>query len=377
MDFLNEVKKISNQFSARLNHIDSEEATKNSLVLPFIQLLGYDIFDPTEVIPEFKVDVGTKGGERVDYALFNSGMPTLLVECHSYGSSNSGAHLSQLISCLKATNIRFGMITDGISYSIYSDLDDQDAKESMPFLEIHLLDYSESQVNELRLFTKSEFDKEESVVEAYRRKFLSDIRIRIARELTDPTDDFIRLIMRPEISGSSTKLDVNHFRPLIREAFDEIVDDCRVSHSNPAPYFAEYAIKPAPAVKPTELINWTSISQVSHVTHRDPPTAIKFEESESQQIDYWREVLREVTDWLVRTGRLSRNDLPIGGNGDGFPFVNSVPSSPNGADYIYPRRVSGDIFIETNYNANNLIMYSKKLLAHHSIDLEKIRLRFG
>lgn len=371
MGFSDKVKEISNQFSARVNHIDTEEATKNSLVLPFIQLLGYDIFDPTEVIPEYKVDVGTKLGERVDYALFHSGKPVLLVECNSYGSAHSDVHLSQLISCLKATNIRFGLMTDVISYSFYSDLDDKDSEESKPFLEIHILDYTESQVKKLRQFTKSEFHEEKSIAKVYRQKFLNDIQIRIAQEFTDPTDDFIRFIVRTEFTGSLTKQDVDHFRPLIREAFNKIVDDCNVSRSNPAPYFAESAIEPAPAKHSTELINWTSISQVSHVTHRSPPVAIRFGKDEYRPIDSWRDVLQEVADWLVKTERLSKKDLPINGSGDGFPFINSVPCSPNGPDYRYwaPRRVSGDIFIETNYNANNIIKYSKELLAHHSIDL--------
>lgn len=377
MGFLDEVKKISNQFSARVNHIDTEEATKNSLVLPFIQLLGYDIFDPTEVIPEFKVDVGTKGCEWVDYALFHSGKPALLIECRAYGSSHSDAHLSQLLDFLKVKNTKFGLLTDGISYSFYLDLDHQNVQESVPFFEIDILDYKESQINKLIQFTKSEFNEEKSVARVYRQKYLEAIQNRIAQEFTDPSDDFVRFIMRSEFSGSFTKQDVDHLRPFVREAFIKIVDECDASRSNPAPYFAESAIEPAPANHSTEQINWTSISQVSHVTHRDPPTSMKFGESESQPIDYWREVLLEVTDWLVRTGRLSRKDLPIGGSGYGFPFINSVPRSPNGPDYWDPKRVSGGIFIERNYNANNLIKYTKKLLAHHSIDLETIKLNFG
>ena len=69
-----------------VDHRDTEEATKSALVLPFIQMLGYEIFDPTEVVPEYTADVGTKKGENVDYALMQNGKPAVLVECKKYVS---------------------------------------------------------------------------------------------------------------------------------------------------------------------------------------------------------------------------------------------------------------------------------------------------
>ena len=68
MDFIDEVRTRSGRFAKRVEHLDTEEATKTSLVLPFIEMMGYSIFDPTEVVPEFTADVGTKKNEKVDYA---------------------------------------------------------------------------------------------------------------------------------------------------------------------------------------------------------------------------------------------------------------------------------------------------------------------
>ena len=376
MGFSDEVEKISNQFSTRVNYIDTEEATKNSLVLPFIQLLGYDIFNPTEVIPEYKLDVGAELGEKVDYALFHSGKPTLLVECNSYGSLHSDVRLSHLISCLRASNIRFGLLTDGISYSFYSDLDDPDTGVSKPFLKINVLDYKESQVKKLTQFTKPEFHEEKSVAEAYRQRFLSDIQIRITQEFTDPTDDFIRFILSTEFTGSISQEVVNQFRPIVRAAIREYVDGCVASRSNPAPYLADPPIEPAPLDHSIELTDWTPLSQIHHVTHMSPPVAIGFGRSDYRQTDSWRDVLYEVVDWLVRTEQLSKKDLPIGGSGNGFTFVNSVSNSPNGSGYISPRQVSRGIFVETHYNANTLIKHTKNILVHHSINLETIKLKF-
>ena len=157
MIFIDEVKKLSDQFAARISHLDTEEATKNSLVLPFIQMLGYDIFDPTEVIPEFTADVGTKRGEKVDYALIQNNKPAILVECKTYRSVLNHAYVSQLFRYFTVTDARFGILTDGIAYHFFSDLDQQNVMDSKPFFEFNLLDFTESQVEELKQFTKSNF----------------------------------------------------------------------------------------------------------------------------------------------------------------------------------------------------------------------------
>ncbi len=36
------------------------------MVMPFINALGYNVFDPLEVVPEYTADVGIKRGEKVD-----------------------------------------------------------------------------------------------------------------------------------------------------------------------------------------------------------------------------------------------------------------------------------------------------------------------
>ena len=80
MDFIDDVRTTSKRYRSWLEHLNTEEATKTSLVMPFIQMLGYKIFDPTEVRPEYTADVGTKKGEKVDYALMLDGTPVVLIE---------------------------------------------------------------------------------------------------------------------------------------------------------------------------------------------------------------------------------------------------------------------------------------------------------
>ena len=166
---------LSKQFAVRKNHLDTEEATKNSLVLPFIQMLGYDILDPTEVIPEFTADVGTKRGERVDYALIRNNKPAILVECKTYGTPHNDEHVSQLFRYFSVTDTRFGLLTDGISYKFFSDLDQQNVMDSKPFFELNILDFTVSQAEELKQFTRSNFHEDKSVRRAYRLKYILDL----------------------------------------------------------------------------------------------------------------------------------------------------------------------------------------------------------
>jgi len=64
--------------------------------MPFINVLGYDVFDPTEVVPEFTADIGTKKGEKVDYAIMKDGKPIILFECKWSGADLNKEHASQL-----------------------------------------------------------------------------------------------------------------------------------------------------------------------------------------------------------------------------------------------------------------------------------------
>ena len=96
MDFIDDVRTRSRKFASRVDHLNTEEATKTSLVMPFIQMLGYNIFDPTEVVPEFTADFGSKKGEKADYALVLDAKPVVLIEAKKHGTPEGGARVTTL-----------------------------------------------------------------------------------------------------------------------------------------------------------------------------------------------------------------------------------------------------------------------------------------
>ena len=122
---------------------------------PFFRALGYDTTDPTEVVPEFTADIGTKRGEKVDFAIVKDKSPVMLFECKWCGTELSNEHTSQLYRYFGVTETRFGVLTNGIVYWFYSDLEQPNKMDSKPFLEFNMLDIKEPLVEELKKFTKS------------------------------------------------------------------------------------------------------------------------------------------------------------------------------------------------------------------------------
>ena len=157
MDFIDKIRELSVRIPKQLEYIQTEEATKNALIMPFISALGYNVFDPTEVTPELCADVGVKKGEKVDYAILQDGKPIILFECKHHSADLNKVHASQLYRYFSVTEARFSVLTNGIIYWFYTDLDASNKMDGKPFFEFSMLDVKESSVEELKKFSKSAF----------------------------------------------------------------------------------------------------------------------------------------------------------------------------------------------------------------------------
>ena len=229
MDFVDEVRTRSGRFAERVKHWESEtateEATKTSLILPFIQMLGYDIFDPTEVVPEFTADIGLKRGEKVDYAIMQRGKPAILIECKRYGSNLAEDAISQLVRYFGVTNAHFGILTDGISYRFFSDLDQPNVMDPKPFFQFNMLSYSDKAVEELKRFTKEEFNVDETLEAASVLKYIEGMKQALVRQLSTPDEEFSRWLTKQVYSKLLTQVAKERFSHLVRQAFREFIDD--------------------------------------------------------------------------------------------------------------------------------------------------------
>lgn len=204
--------------------INTEEATKNAFVLPFIQILGYDIFNPTEVVPEFIADIGTKKGEKVDYVLMQEGEPILIIECKHW-RENVEAHNSQLHRYYHVSKARFGVLTNGIIYNFYTDLEKPNIMDEKPFLTINLDDLKDSAIKVLEKFAKNSYDLESILDSAEALKYIKAIRKEFEQEIDDPSDEFIKLFVGKFFKKPLTVNRLSVFKEYTKRAITNSIND--------------------------------------------------------------------------------------------------------------------------------------------------------
>lgn len=225
MDFIDKIRELSARIPKQLDHIQTEEATKNALVMPFISALGYNVFDPTEVTPELCADVGVKKGEKVDYAILRDAKPIILFECKHHATDLSKVHASQLYRYFSVTDARFGVLTNGIIYWFFTDLEALNKMDSKPFFEFNLLDVKEAAVEELKKFSKSAFDLNNILTTASELKYTREIKRILTEQMQEPSDDFVKFFASQVYSGRMTQTVREQFAQLTRQAFKQIVND--------------------------------------------------------------------------------------------------------------------------------------------------------
>lgn len=215
MDFIDHLRVLSTRIANTKNLIQTEEATKNAMIMPFIQILGYNVFDPLEVTPELIADIGTKKGEKVDYAILRDGKPIMLFECKKAGGDLGINHAGQLFRYFHVTEARFGVLTNGLVYRFFTDLEQPNKMDEKPFFEFNILDFKDRDVDELKKFAKTAFDLETILTTANDLKYTRAIQFRLSEWAVNPSEDFVRLV-------SAELLGAKRFTPAVKDQFTAI-----------------------------------------------------------------------------------------------------------------------------------------------------------
>ena len=224
MELQNQLKTLAEKVIKLKEQIDTEESTKHAFVLPFINLLGYDTFNPTEVVPEFTADLGLKKGEKVDYAIFQNGVPIIIIECKNW-KEKLNAHNSQLFRYFHTTKTRFALLTNGIEYQFFTDLESANKMDEKPFLEFDITQLKENVVNEIAKFHKKNFNVDEIVDNASSLKYTKEIKKLIGEELQAPSYDFVRLFASRIYTGRLTEKVMGEFTDLVSKAFIQTISE--------------------------------------------------------------------------------------------------------------------------------------------------------
>lgn len=222
--FTEQVKELSVRLDKLKSVIATEEATKTALVMPFFQVLGYDIFNPLEVTPEFVADVGIKKGEKVDYAILQDGQPIILVECKSIGVNLEG-HGSQLFRYYGTTSAKYGVLTNGVEYRFYTDLDEKNKMDRTPFLTFNLGGLKEASIVEVFKFAKGNFDEVKISRIAYELKYVNLLKDFFREQLNEPTEDFTKYLLSRVYDGVKTKNTIERFMPVVKKTFRNFIND--------------------------------------------------------------------------------------------------------------------------------------------------------
>lgn len=384
MSFIEGLAKYAKEHGVALSN--NEESTKHSLVLPLIQALGYNIFHKMEVDPEFIADIGVKRGEKVDYAIMRGGEPIILVECKALNIALNN-NVSQLYRYFTPTSARFGVLTNGVVYKFFSDLEIDNVMDQTPFWEVDIRSAGEGDVARLRQFAKDNFDAAKIKEVAVETKIIDGVKANIERMYDNPDDEFSKMLFRNVGVGDKAIEFAASHRELVKRAFHQFVSDRSGTESSgefsqgmsagasqsapeqvavvipPSPSQGEQQTSPATSA-PTE--GWMPLSDFQPEHNDVKPTQLMFPDDSSVAINKWNEVVVEVVRWLTSNGYLDARQCPIQRTPKRY-LVATQPIHPRDKKFINAREVNS-LYVEVSYTAPDTIKNTKFIIERTGLD---------
>ncbi|TKX29533.1 type I restriction endonuclease, partial [Campylobacter estrildidarum] len=225
MDFENQLNAIVETISERKTLVNTEEATKMTFVMPFLKVLGYDVFNPSIVVPEYTADIGIKKGEKVDYAIFKDGKPFILIEAKNH-TENLDNHNNQLVRYFNTDpNIKFAILTNGIEYRFFTDIEQQNLMDKIPFLVINLEKLKPRDIKDLKRFICTDLNLDEILNIAMEKKYYKAIQDIFKNEIENPSDEFTSFFAKQMTEKRMTSAVLEEFKNYIKKSFKEIIND--------------------------------------------------------------------------------------------------------------------------------------------------------
>ena len=224
MGFKEEIQKLSILINERKPFINNEEMTKQSLVVPFIQVLGYDVFNPQEFKPEYNADYpGKKKDEKVDYAIFKGDEPIMFIEAKSVDITlvNHDGQLSRYFNAVP--NTKLGIITNGMEYRFFTDLKTPNVMDETPFLVLNLTSLKDSDIETLAKFKKDTYAKDNLSEFAEELVYTSAIHDTLKYQFKNPTDEFVKFLLKEVGVTRVMAKDIDRFRPIVKKGISNAI----------------------------------------------------------------------------------------------------------------------------------------------------------
>lgn len=299
MDFKDQILQLAERIQKQKDSIATEEATKTAFIMPMIAALGYDVFNPFEVIPELDCDLIKKKGEKIDYAIMKDENPIILIEC-KHCKQDLNLHDTQLQKYFVASKARFGVLTNGIEYRFYTDLEKINIMDEKPFLIVDMLELSDADIEQLKKFHKSYYNEEDVLSTANELKYTTEIKSILNNEFSSPTPEFVRFFARQAYtSGQITSKVIDMFTPLVKKSISSIINDIISDRLNTAIKNGEQTSDPL------QMSDNTSINTSTENTEEKLPDGVVYMDKESgvvttqEELDAYnivRSILRKSVD---------------------------------------------------------------------------------
>ena len=232
MDFKDQLTQLSDKIAKQKDNIVTEEATKTSFIMPMIAALGYDVFNPFEVVPEMDCDL-TKRGDKIDYAIMKDNTPILLIEC-KHCKQNLDLHNTQLAKYYAASNARFGVLTNGIEYRFYADLEKQNIMDEKPFLAVNMLDLSDTDIEQMKKFHKSYYNEQDILSTAQELQITIQVKELLNKNFQNPGDEFTRYFVKCINDWKSSAKLIEQYRPIVKKSISAVINDIIADRLNVA-----------------------------------------------------------------------------------------------------------------------------------------------
>jgi len=222
MSFKEDVADLAKRAISAQAIAQTEEATKNAIVMPFLRVLGFDVFDPSQIIPEYVADVGLKKGEKIDYAAKIGDRIEYLIEAKSVSTNLREAQYNQLFRYFHTCDANIGILTNGLHIWFFTDLDAPNKMDAAPFFKFDLLAYDDNDLRELEKFHKNNFSIENIKAAAASLKYLRGAMNFIETQWANPDEEFVRMVAKGFYEGQLRTSVVEGLKPIVRRAFDDV-----------------------------------------------------------------------------------------------------------------------------------------------------------
>ncbi|MGP1516367.1 MAG: type I restriction endonuclease [Ottowia sp.] len=259
--FTDRMRKHAEHVKNVATHCTTEETTKQALILPLLDILGFSPFDPTKVKAEYGADFpGAKSSERVDYALFCHGVPVMFIEAKGHSEKLSN-HCPQLSRYFNATpEVTIAAITNGEEWRFFTDLNNKNVMDTTPFLTVDFGNMDTTFLQRLRRFRHDEFQPEALRTLAEETVYLNAFTEVISTSLREPDIEFVRYVAgRANIQRQFNAKFLESIAPLVKQAVERSVSNMVVSGLS--------------AKSPAATAIETPATETPPATEKDDPTA--------------------------------------------------------------------------------------------------------